>query len=514
MGKNGAKLVTRCASVSKGPVNSWKFLFALVLFLILPASVLGASTSLAWGITVYVKADTAGMRSVSAAQGTYIYEGTITYARLDTSLGTALNGLTTSVTPNGCTSAFTLTKAYPSAPIDNSIYNQNNGCYSDYTAKKSGCSISPETCKVDPPGPYPIVTPDINRLTATSKNSISWTVQYGTPDIMTKTTSPDFTATDTTKTWVVGVQKVSVTVANAQDLHNFPVDTQTLYFGLTNSALPEGAMKFKFIDDEKSFITSTAGNPDNDAYIILDSSYEITTDDVGNSGFRLKYTVKRNPDLYFIRFILPLTIITAVVLGWMFAPPGNGSRTNGPFTIIATTTSFIFIASNSVPQIPYRTRLDNYFIFQFLLASIVGIWNIYSANRMDRFKGTYQKKFADDLKAREEKKKQKEAELELAKQVLSVTGDPSAAGESHVSLKISEPEPVKHDDNEPKDETAKQVYLLLKYHKTNDAKAAEKAAASSKAETALMEGHYMRDIYVACAFVVTYVILVACLFAA
>jgi hypothetical protein len=29
------------------------------------------------------------------------------------------------------------------------------------------------------------------------------------------------------------------------------------------------------------------------------------------------------------------------------------------FTIIATTTSFIFIASNSVPLIPYRTRLDN-----------------------------------------------------------------------------------------------------------------------------------------------------------
>ena len=168
-----------------------------------------------------------------------------------------------------------------------------------------------------------------------------------------------FSASDATTTWVVGTQKVSVTIANTQDLHDFPVDTQTLNFGLTNTFVPTEAMAFKFIDDEKSFITSTAGNPDNDAYVILDSSYTIYTDDSGNSGFKLQYKVKRNPDLYFIRFILPLTIITTIVLAWMLAPPGNGSRTNGPFTIIATTTSFIFIASNSVPLIPYRTRLDN-----------------------------------------------------------------------------------------------------------------------------------------------------------
>ena len=304
------------------------------------------------------------MRAVSAAQGTYIYEGTITYAWVDTSLS-AFPATAGSVVkqPSGCTGTGSCTGTtsycytFPATPIDNSIYNHKIGCFSDFTALKSGCSITPTTCSVDPPGPYPLVVPDINKQTAASKNTITWEVQYGTPTHMVNTAG--FSASDATTTWVVGTQKASVTIANTQDLHDFPVDTQTLNFGLTNTFLPTEAMAFKFIDDEKSFITSTAGNPDNDAYVILDSSYTIYTDDSGNSGFKLQYKVKRNPDLYFIRFILPLTIITTIVLAWMLAPPGNGSRTNGPFTIIATTTSFIFIASNSVPLIPYRTRLDN-----------------------------------------------------------------------------------------------------------------------------------------------------------
>ena len=52
----------------------------------------------------------------------------------------------------------------------------------------------------------------------------------------------------------------------------------------------------------------------------------------------------------------------SLVLVLQFANPA--ARTMAGFTIIGTTTSFVFISSNSVPLLPYRTRLDNYFIFQ------------------------------------------------------------------------------------------------------------------------------------------------------
>ena len=144
--------------------------------LALPTSVTGTTASLSWGITVYVKADTAGMRAVSAAQGTYIYEGTITYAWVDTSLS-AFPATAGSVVkqPSGCTGTGSCTGTtsycytFPATPIDNSIYNHKIGCFSDFTALKSGCSITPTTCSVDPPGPYPLVVPDINKQRARTR---------------------------------------------------------------------------------------------------------------------------------------------------------------------------------------------------------------------------------------------------------------------------------------------------------------------------------------------------------
>ncbi len=56
------------------------------------------------------------------------------------------------------------------------------------------------------------------------------------------------------------------------------------------------------------------------------------------------------------------------------------------FTMIGTVVSFLFVSGQSVPALPYRTRLDNYFTLHFFLAFVVGLYNLFATNRADRLK--------------------------------------------------------------------------------------------------------------------------------
>ena len=175
--------------------QKWLELLTLLVQLI----VVSATTPLvrnAWGITVYVKVTTTNVRAVSASLSQYVYEGFIEYCWRDDSLRANWG--------------------------DNAKYDYEVGESSDYWTKfpsaghtsywTSGTPISGKT-------PYPLVTPNIKDQLAQSKNTPIWEVHYGTPKWNTDVEQ------DTTSTWVKGHHEVSVTVAQVQDLHNFPLDT-------------------------------------------------------------------------------------------------------------------------------------------------------------------------------------------------------------------------------------------------------------------------------------------------
>jgi len=153
----------------------------------------------------------------------------------------------------------------------------------------------------------------------------------------------------------------------------------------------------------------------------------------------------------------------------------------------------------------------------------VGIWNIYSANRMDRFKSAYTKGLQAAAKQREDKSKKQNELSSKMNASLPATADKLPAGSDEVALQLEgsafkdseapKPKP-KPEDIEPSEEVARLLWQLLKFHKNQEKTAADKAAASSKTDTMVNEAHYMSDIIVGGLFVGSYVILVACLFAA
>ena len=76
------------------------------------------------------------------------------------------------------------------------------------------------------------------------------------------------------------------------------------------------------------------------------------------------------------------------------------------------------------------------FVFQFLLAACVGIWNIYSANRMDRFKSAYTKGLQAAAKQREDKSKKQNELSSKMNASLPATADKLPAGSDEVALQL------------------------------------------------------------------------------
>ena len=123
---------------------------------------------------------------------------------------------------------------------------------------------------------------------------------------------------------------------------------------------------------------------------------------------------------------LSLSLCLSLSLSAYFTPPNSPLLPcRSCFTIIGTTTSFLFISSNSLPQLPYKTRLDNFFIFQFCIALFLGAWNIYSTNRVDRFKKVYIKTIVSRAKAAKARAEELAA---AAKERAAKAGDSMRAG--------------------------------------------------------------------------------------
>ena len=188
-------------------------------------------------------------------------------------------------------------------------------------------------------------------------------------------------------TWVSGlITFTALQVGQPQQLKNFPMDTQFLNLALVNraatNALTGRDVLFRFTDDSLASALPLAGDPD--GYTIASVALGNATTPEGFGSIQVQWTIKRIPDFFINRFVLPLSLVTIGVIMLMSANPA--SRAMASFTMMGTVVSFLFVSGQSVPQLPYRTRLDNYFTLHFFMAFVMGLWNVYSTNRIDRVK--------------------------------------------------------------------------------------------------------------------------------
>ena len=188
-------------------------------------------------------------------------------------------------------------------------------------------------------------------------------------------------------TWVVGtITLTALQLGQPQQLRNFPMDSQPMNLVLVNkaaaNALTGRDVLFRFTDDAVASALPAAGDPD--GYTITSVALGNATTPEGLGSIQVQWMLRRIPDFFVNRFIMPMSLVTVGVIMLLGANPA--ARAMASFTMTGTVVSFLFVSGQSVPQLPYRTRLDNYFSLHFFMAFIMGLYNVYTTNRIDRVK--------------------------------------------------------------------------------------------------------------------------------
>jgi len=216
--------------------------------------------------------------------------------------------------------------------------------------------------------------------------SSSWKVVYGVPAWLPQVV----VAKDLTKVpsvWVQGrFDYTGLVVLAPQDLRDFPMDTQTVTLQVANANLPAADMTFVLTADLAAPFPGSSMSPpaSPDGYTLINTRAVLANATDGASAFALQWRLQRVPDFFFNRFVLPMVLVNILILALNGANPAT--RLMAAFTMMGTVVSFLFVSGQSVPQLPYATRLDKFFTLQFFFAALVGLANMYSSNRTDRMK--------------------------------------------------------------------------------------------------------------------------------
>jgi len=77
--------------------------------------------------------------------------------------------------------------------------------------------------------------------------------------------------------------------------------------------------------------------------------------------------VKRKPEVYLVRMVLPMALVTSGSCASFFIDlHQEGARLNYGFSTVLTAVVYQLVIYNELPQIPYLTLLDKYILVCFI----------------------------------------------------------------------------------------------------------------------------------------------------
>ena len=203
-------------------------------------------------------------------------------------------------------------------------------------------------------------------------------------------TPPSFfveTAPSAEAAYVVGSEDFSGTFLQTQQLSAFPFDTQTLSWSADIAVFPTSDMRFVLAPAMTSgAAVALASPPDGFAVSSAGAATSTVLSAVGNSSrLTVSYVMPRLPDFFVNRFVWPLCLLFVVTpLSVAVMPPTPGRFI--PITSFAITVSFVFVAGQSVPVLPYTTRLDKFFLLCFFTSAICLFYTYAIFFRVERSK--------------------------------------------------------------------------------------------------------------------------------
>jgi Neurotransmitter-gated ion-channel ligand binding domain/Neurotransmitter-gated ion-channel transmembrane region len=180
------------------------------------------------------------------------------------------------------------------------------------------------------------------------------------------------------------------TIAGNLDLHEFPLDKQTLEVDLEESGFE--ADQVVFVPDEARALNPARALPH--GWLLRGMSTEAKTSSYSKTGekytmLRVNLAIERDPHYYVWAIVLPLIPIVAAawVVFWMH-PKEFSSQISVGITAMLTVVAYRISIDSSLPPLNYMTRMDYFllacqvFVFGAFIV-VVGIHVLYSINSAD-----------------------------------------------------------------------------------------------------------------------------------
>ena len=157
---------------------------------------------------------------------------------------------------------------------------------------------------------------------------------------------------------VVSRQRVTGKFSQPLDLHNFPMDEQNIQFEIVSVGYMPGEVK---LVEDSSGISDRFSLPN--WYIkgwdLKIADFKFLPDAPSRAGVLFTITAKRYMHFYIFKFVVPLLLI--VFMSWIvfwIDPTDYTTQISVSITSMLTLIAYQYLVGNSLPQVPYLTRLD------------------------------------------------------------------------------------------------------------------------------------------------------------
>jgi len=177
---------------------------------------------------------------------------------------------------------------------------------------------------------------------------------------------------------VVYEEHFVATLAANLDLHDLPFDKQSLKMIFTSFLYPAEEMVFS----PESIIEFRPGFALNEWVVAGEPQVKIS--EQGVFGISLEgqspgapfshgefiINLEREPGFYIWKLLIPILIITSISWVGFWRKPTEGGRLAMTFSCMLTVIAYNFVIGNSLPRIPYLTRLDRVFILTYAFIAL------------------------------------------------------------------------------------------------------------------------------------------------
>lgn len=171
-------------------------------------------------------------------------------------------------------------------------------------------------------------------------------------------------------------------------LEEFPFDEHVI--SLTVEPFSHSADRVTFVQPEETRLElgweTNEWAISNDTLVVDPGSLE-GEDAYPYASATLEITISRIPEFYISNFILPLLLIVAIswAVFWMdFESMHLADRLSVSFTSVLTVVAFDFVTSDSLPKLPYSTRLDNMLTVSYIFLALTVLENVIGHTMMKK----------------------------------------------------------------------------------------------------------------------------------